>query len=666
MQSTHSPSAVEPTTPPNRTAGPTTSGGPRRPIRLSPDAQVISPLGSSPSRPSLSPSHAWRIRRHVLDPVQHSPAEQDLRSLFAAVREDDSESVSSSLKASSGLPVKDPDTGETLVFAAAVSGAWRVVALLADDFTHAIVDEPVNGQRAMDVAVRHSQDFDPVLMSRWQRLLHHIQNYEARPSMRIQSGLMSLALGPAARSSGGSGERPLLEPKEHLMAQLGQLLERLEGLLGTEHDKGTNAEVFAEVDLGDSATRAEFKAVMKREQNVLQTLKPALQRWGDFIRQLIDIGRRPLPDPHANSRSIHDQGTLDEDANAEPLIESLERLGSRLNLPAMDALAIKETTAALNSLMDEMTGRETVRMTMQQVLLAQRYFEELPGALLQDKRSLIRTVESVLRVADEAHGGRKGLLQEIDRVVEKCDTLQREADDLRHRANDIRPKDDDSRPEARTLRQRANDLLKQAEAKRRQALHHEFGKTAGQLSQVDEWIQEAAAIRPADEESGPHAAALRERADELVQRAEAMSERVDLNAVTSYRTLRLYVALDQRDPHDLELHPGHLMAACLRLARKYTGRRDNVDGSDRSMELSGDNDMVAKILHAERCILGALDYRLAKHMVGVDEGGKRLPDTRLYRVEVGGKPRSPSSPGRHLLSGSSPRQVLGRLLSSDR
>jgi len=660
-----------PITPTRQIQNPPSSLGSSRggAIQRSPHAQYLAPTGSSRSQ-QVPFADTVHIRRAGITLTDH-----ELAGLFKAVKADDAQEMVTRLQGLHDPNVKDPETGETLVPAAAHARAWRVIEALATEPSLAhVVDEPVNHERALAVAMLHVL-FDPVLLSKWHRLTDHVDGYEGRLAGRIEGRAKKFfrqALSPVRRPPQDDQPVRLAEPKI-LNEQLRALIDRVDDLLIKNSKKlidqaddliTKNPKEFADLDLSDSGTRAKFEEMMKRESGVLQKLRPELDRWDNFFRALTVIASRPLRDSNANSATIHDQATFDQDGDANLLIESLNaRQGLDPNTKAPD------TAAALNKIMVETTGSgTTVRMTQQQVLLAKNFFEQLPDHLLLDKGSLIRDVKAALNAADKAHGGRQALLQVIDAAVGKADVLYSKAAELRLQARNTRPKGADTRPEAGVLRREADKVAKEAEAKRREAQQEDFGAVGAPLRQLNDQVEAlfkpAFDMLPAEDDASPEAAELRRQSDELLKQTQAQAQALTV-PVSNYRTLKLYVALEKRESRDLEVHPRHLMAACLCLARQYTGRRDN---ADKSMNIRGDEAMVAKLAHAQRRIMAELDFRLAKHLVGKDEQGHSLPDTLLYRaagdeMARGASNRSPTSQ-RHNRKVSDSTPLLGRLFSS--
>lgn len=112
----------------------------------------------------------------------------------------------------------------------------------------------------------------------------------------------------------------------------------------------------------------------------------------------------------------------------------------------------------------------------------------------------------------------------------------------------------------------------------------------------------------ADEEHGGRAA-LRDKVGFALAQAQAHREgklaasEIDMACVRRYKSIDTFLALDALDREHVKLHPGHMMAACLTLARKYAGRSDISDIGRLNLAGALGDLTLAKVIHAEVLIL---------------------------------------------------------------
>lgn len=592
----------------------------------------VSPTTSSPGRTPLSPGDALRIRRT-------DPSGPELDTLFKAVVDDNVADVVAILHRRSGSDIRHPETGEMLVRTAAVCGAWRVVEALSTDrrLSH-VVSEPSNGvqiikgekklehdehkteadnvaklkvirddMRALDIAVQRMVPLDARRLLCWHRLMECVDHHDGKLASRIEESgrgfakRVKLALSPSRQAAPDEPRVGLADPVE-LDKQLEELLKDFHSFLM----KDTNE--FAEL----SAPLVEkVKERLDMHRDAFQKVRTEMERWDRFLNNLSDLTRRPLEDPYAGIVSLHNWAMVEQDGQVELLTTALENRQRGLGLAVVPAVS-QQTAASLGKIMEERSGSgELVKMTQQQVLLAVRYFEALPDSALLDTGSLQRAVEATLHKADSVHGGRAMLLQAMQSAISAADALLLVPDSLEHD------------PDPKNVRER-----------RRNAEQADFGSHDSPLRQHNDRVW----------------------GEKSLEKALAPDE-----ALPSYRTLQLYVALEKLPMEQLEIHPRHLMAACLRLSRQVTGRRDN---ADKPHVYSGDSLTVAKLKHAQHQVMEALEYRSAKGLVG-----RGVPNALLYRPrsdEVEGLPeRSRSRSDEHgKASGSRARRTsFGKWLS---
>lgn len=527
MASTNTASAAAPTTPPIGISTARASHPATRTIQPSPDRPHVSPAsGGTSSRGMLSPTHAMPIRRR-----SYQAAVIDTTRLFNAVRQDNADAVMRLLAGTMDGNVRHPETGETVIFTAARCGARRVVNSLLHDDSREVVDEPVGMQcadgtlhevRATDVAAAHARAFSSASMSLWHLVQQQIELHESSGKERFKSGLRGLSHAHTRRASGDARTSPPLEDKEALLKRLDEMIERIRPLIQMRPTAESGA---APGEKESEFLGCDVKAFLKQEREALQTLRPALQRWSDFIRQLIEIGARPLPSPHVKPGTLHDPATLDREGELEPLLESLKRR-SPWGQDADDATSFAAATKALNAAMERSTrAGVSHRPSQQQVLLAQSYFERLPDDLLHDRFSMQRHLHSVLELADETHGGRPALVEKMASALQAFDELTQATAHTRKLYQGVSYSTGDPRADTQALAVQVNNKIREAKSQERQALAIVRSACAGASPRIDDWLQQAAALRaeadavPSDAQA---ATALRSRAEELEAKADAL------------------------------------------------------------------------------------------------------------------------------------------------